>query len=351
MFIDYRQLVLEEYRRKMADLPRRLTQPTPAGLRLQCAIFCRDRFLRKDVKALNEFFEKGNDQESLLEAINQFSTDKFRPMVNFLKERTSEPQDKNVELLAWLIDFEPRPFDLRKKYDVSGLTIPTVQEEDWQPENNASPEQPQASESISTPPIRENALPEEEEQENKEAPQAPGGELAGTEEVSQAGQEAAVTKTPLLKSRRTAIVVVLLLLAGGGVWLFSRSQENPLPAAYSANGGECMYWEGDHYQQVACNQQLPGGLKKINLDTAVLYHLKRITQQDTITNKDIGRVWYVKLNKTTIDCYTADGYYPLDTSFRLRPITAYIIKKYISGKALLNYPDSSKAGQASAEKE
>ena len=40
----------------------------------------------------------------------------FRPVVNFMLRKTKKPDEKVIELLAWLINFEPRPFNYGKKY-------------------------------------------------------------------------------------------------------------------------------------------------------------------------------------------------------------------------------------------
>ncbi|MBO9684850.1 MAG: hypothetical protein J7502_19630, partial [Flavisolibacter sp.] len=61
--------------------------------------------------------------------IRHFDLDKFKPLSNYLKKGLNT-RDKNVELLAWLIEFEYRPF---AKYidvlagrgkDLSNLYVP-----------------------------------------------------------------------------------------------------------------------------------------------------------------------------------------------------------------------------------
>ncbi len=47
--------------------------------------------------------------KSYLNHIRGFETDKFKPLDNYLKGHTERTDDKNLELLAWLIDFRHRP--------------------------------------------------------------------------------------------------------------------------------------------------------------------------------------------------------------------------------------------------
>ncbi len=63
----------------------------------------------------------------------------------------------------------------------------------------------------------------------------------------------------------------------------------------STGNGGCMYWAGDHYQPVPCNQKVPNTLV-VALDTLLIKNFRKITQPDTITNRAIGLVWYSKIN-------------------------------------------------------
>jgi hypothetical protein len=88
-----------------------------------------------------------------------------------------------------------------------------------------------------------------------------------------------------------------------------------------------MYWAGDHYEQVSCNQKL-GDTMVIALDTFKLRHFKKITRPDTITGYSLGRVWYIKMDGR-VEFYTADGHHPIQQQRRLKPLSDYIIFKYI----------------------
>lgn len=119
MFTDYRLRVIENYqaRRETQLLPSNLIQPTTARLKAECIKVCIERYNYKDEIILRNFFGKGANKEDCLRAIERFEVDKFKPLVNYLKQVTSETDIKNVEILAWLIDFENRPFEFEKNYD------------------------------------------------------------------------------------------------------------------------------------------------------------------------------------------------------------------------------------------
>ncbi len=112
LYPDYESLVVQYYQKKRADniVHSGLIDPTPARLRDACLDICRDRYSEKDERMLKEFFGQGNDKAACLRAIERLEAAKFKPLANFLNKSTSSTERKNIELLAWLIDFQPRPF-------------------------------------------------------------------------------------------------------------------------------------------------------------------------------------------------------------------------------------------------
>ncbi|MEY8758133.1 hypothetical protein [Chryseobacterium tongliaoense] len=119
MFTNYVQRVIETYqlKKEKGGLSLNLTEPTPSRLKSECMIVYAERFKEKDHKALRLFFQTKEDTTDYSLSIRNIDTDKFKPLANFLKGRTSETDGKNIELLSWLIDFEPRPYDHRNKYE------------------------------------------------------------------------------------------------------------------------------------------------------------------------------------------------------------------------------------------
>jgi hypothetical protein len=228
MFIDYKNLVFQDYQqKKLANaISLNLMYPTSAKIKAECIAACESRYNRKDEKALKTFFGQYHDKAGCLKAIARCATDKFKPLANFLKANTANTDIKNIELLAWLTDFKLRPFEFGRKYDAKEY-------EDC------------------------------------------------------------------IKLRYT--------------------KEEDLE--------RYMYWHGDHYETITCSQN-PGKNVLIPFDSFKLDGFKKITNPETITLKAKGHVWYAKL-KGEIEFYTSGGPHPVEQQLKLKPISNYIIKKYI----------------------
>jgi hypothetical protein len=279
MFIDYQQLVFQDYQKKKINnaISPRLIYPTPAQIKEECIAVCRDRYSKKDEACLTRFFGKLEDQAAFMKAIEKHETDKFKPLVNYLKSKVGTTEHKNTELLSWLINFEPRPFEYGKRYIVES------EEEEMQV-------------------IGEQI---EEDDENN-----------STEEPPEIFKES----KPNFKILPASILILLIISVGACVYLLLRP-----------NGKQgCMYWADDHYEPVSCNQKFRDKLV-LALDSVKLHHFKRITEPDTITWKSKGSVWYVKVDDS-IEFYTSDGFHPVQLEKRLRPVTDYIIYKYVYQK-------------------
>jgi hypothetical protein len=268
MFADYKCLVLQDYRKKRAEniLPPALVRPSPARLKKECMRVCSERFDRRVEKTLKDFFEQGSDRGSFLQAIGRFDNDRLKPLGNFLKGVTNKPDDKIIELLAWLIGFTPRPFDYSRKYP------PCVDSEEANVEGSA-PE--------------ETTAPEE--------------------------------KPPKPKKWKPVIRGLALILAALGLyWLIVRN--------FSGRHA-CMYWVGDHYRATLCSEK-HGDTLVVELDSEKMAHFRKITRPDTITENALGSIWYANF-QGVYECYTSPGFHPVDTNLKLRPLTDYVLLKHI----------------------
>ncbi|MDN5289037.1 MAG: hypothetical protein JWR38_5311 [Mucilaginibacter sp.] len=117
--------------------------------------------------------------------------------------------------------------------------------------------------------------------------------------------------------RKTIISLIIFSFAGIGTFLLLNNGNT-----------ECMYWTGDHYQAISCNQKI-SGTTIYALDTLQLNHFKRITTPDTI--KSLRGIWYSKIDNV-VEFYTADGFHPVHTARKLKPLTDGIREKYILNK-------------------
>lgn len=296
LFVEYQSFVLEEYEKKKAGggLSHRVLHLTPSKLKEECESVCSHRYERKDDKTLEEFFGPGGDKGAWLTAIRRSETDKFKPLVNFLRGNTGKTEEKNIELLAWLIDCKPRPYEVAKKNFINGPDFPDVG-------------------------VR--GLPKDDNEEDVVIDLA---EESGSERREPMSSPMDFDKPASYFGARKKIIAGIIFAAVSiGIYL---AWQKPPIVVFSGPQG-CMYWTGDHYQQVSCNQRIVGAMV-IALDSEKLKHFKKINRPDTITENSIGKVWCVKVNGN-YEYYTSDGLHPIDQRLRLRRLSEYIFRNHI----------------------
>lgn len=118
MLEDYKGAVISDYHDKKEKglLSLNLSHPTPAKLRNESIIALRSRTKKEDDAFIKDFFNFGTTSDDYSRSIQRFDADKLRPLVKFLKGLIGDTDPRNVELLAWLIDFEPRPYKFGVDY-------------------------------------------------------------------------------------------------------------------------------------------------------------------------------------------------------------------------------------------
>lgn len=86
-----------------------------------------------------------------------------------------------------------------------------------------------------------------------------------------------------------------------------------------------MRWEKDHFEQVSCT----GSRYEEPLNPVRLENFKKLLVSDTTSFFRNGepRVWYDKSNGK-LEFFSAPGIHP-ENGKTLKPITRYMIKKYI----------------------
>lgn len=334
VYAGYTAEVLQHYqaKRNANSLSQRFIELTSVNLKEECMAVCQERYLKADAETLRIFFGQSDGKDAFLLAIRKCHPDKFKPLVNFLKGATTSTKLKNIELLAWLIDFERRPYDFRKQYGVNLRAL-----EDLPAKQEAAIEEAPAAGAATGEVLPEPAIPAAEREAITEAMPAAAGtgeplpEPPTSQEETTGVTEPAATPAPepvsRFKKRRAVVavlVIILMSIAAVGYWQQRNNKGLPVTAAGPQG---CMYWAGDHYEQVPCSQKL-GDTPVVLLDTEKLRNFKKIMQPDTITAKSKGFVWYVKINGH-IEFYTSAGFHPIDQRLRLKPITDYMIRKYI----------------------
>jgi hypothetical protein len=231
--------------------------------------------------------------------------------VNFLKRKSETPDPKNVELLAWLIDFPNSPWEWGKEYVDESHSAGNAHP---QTDISVAENEPKGVTTI-------DGGKQEETPTNTDIPADPdsrktGGKNSNTLEPD---TPAKLNKKPI--KRMIGTTALSLFLGIGGIWWWQ--DKNP---TIDFSGG-CMYWVEDHYEPIACNQKMRDALV-IALDSVKLKTFRKILVPDTITYNDIGKVWYLKINGK-IEYYTSGGEHPVVFDRQLKPITKYIIDKHI----------------------
>lgn len=310
MFIDYTALILKDYNRKKeaGRLSINLSQPSPAKIREECLVKLQEELRPSDEQILRTFFGSPMDKNALARNIKNFDIDKLKPLVNYLKNPKIKTDEKNIELLAWLLGFQNRPFKHGRNYDTHLENVDVVE----------CP--PRVNEETGTSESENLETNNKEEELNTPVAQI-------EKKVSFWGN------TLTWIGRRKKQLAIGLSLVGILIFLPLIRYKNlgQLPnmlGLFSGSpNGKFMYWDGMQYQEVTPDKKL-GNTPIFELDTFKYNHLKRITTPDTITYNAKGYVWYIKINGD-IEYYTSGGVHPVHTERHLKPISNYMIKKYI----------------------
>jgi hypothetical protein len=287
--IEYRKGIKAKFEKeKNGDYHTFLDTPSPALLRELCLLKF-DNGLNKVDETIFRIYFRANETEDLRSAIFNYHIPYFKSVGNFLIAKAADKATSinNLNLIAVLVDFNPRPFN---KFHRSNLL-----------------------------------------EENNDTNDSPFNEV-GTTELS--------TRRPATMTERKEYVfepknnfkrklgygvigVLGLFTAGytGKDLLFPEKQ--------------CMQWMGDHYEMVNCLSKAQGiG----SYETIVPYdarEFKRVELKvcDTTEffvdgNPKKPKVWYDKEKDGPV-YFNMAGVNP-ETEDQLRPITPYMIGKYVT---------------------
>jgi hypothetical protein len=327
---NYQDLVFASFKEKQGkgELYPTLLKPTTAKLKKECLRIYDKRYTVQDGDILSMFFDVDKIGTDFRQIISKADPDDFRPLLNHLKEKTGKTDDKNSELLAWLIDFQPRPSTVyyRGFYEPNTGDGHVVEEVD----NNTATSctltlddnevNTQENEKLTDEVKVEDIIHAEIEVIAKDENQGTKDEPVTLPQPFVGAPVDIVEPKVKSKFRNAIVLSVVIALAGGGSYAFLDNIN-----------AQCMYWTGDQYQSVGCSIKVDHATV-IALDKEKLVGLKKINRLDTITEKDLGKVWYVKIKQDSAEFYTDSGTYPLNDKKRLMPMTPYILNKYILHK-------------------
>jgi len=245
-----------------------LSKPSPALLNDYCKILRQKGLSKIDEETFQLFYNSPN-----------FDNDKFRPICNFFKGKTENPSQDILDMMAILVDFNPRP--LGKFLERKG---------------NAFGEMEEVKEEINT----QNRVVKE-----KSVPTA--------------------TDAIQIKNRFKSSILTIGVLFG--FLILSLFVYN---SYYSHK--PCLEWQSDRYIEVECSKQINGFA---DLDSKKPYNenllvLRKIIPTDTTTyfRNEKAVVWYCKNNQGDIELFNAPGHHP-ENNKPLKAITEYIIEKYL----------------------
>jgi len=267
---EYKKFVLAHYESlvKTAALSSELLSPTPGNVKAQILNTLSKGLDSRDEKTLESFVGAKEDVGEYYRAVDIKSADLYKPLRNALIKRSVNTNLRNIELLAWLIDFKPRPF----RPDLVAPTIPT--------------EPPTIG---PVPPTSTNNRSERK-------------------------------RFPISKKWIRLIagsISIVLLLTAMAIW-----QHEKRVSTYG-----CMVWNEDRYEPIDCNDWSTTA-PHYPINAKLVDNFKRITRPDTLTYRSIRKVWYSNY-KGRMEFYTDSGANPLDTNFRVLPMTTHIFEKYV----------------------
>src|ERR1700743_648084 len=105
---EYKELVLAYYLEllKTGALSSELMAPKPGNIKARVLKTLGERFDPKDEKTLESFVGRKADVGAYYKVVDVSSADLYRPLVKALKERSVNTNLRNMDLLAWLIDYK-----------------------------------------------------------------------------------------------------------------------------------------------------------------------------------------------------------------------------------------------------
>ena len=283
-FEEYKNAIRIKYDvSKIEEVSGILLNPTPAQLRNLCLMRLDNCLTKTDASVFRMFFNV-KAEEHLRKEIENFDIGKFKPIISFLKKEKDSDNVTRIELAAILVDFNPRPYN---KYLLNGKIS-------------------ERSILDVTPLVEE-----------KEANVDYFIEEKWVEKVIETKNNDGVKKK-----------IVTILSVFLSLFFMGYTVKNMIFPER-----ECMKWEGDHYEAVDCkNEKLgTGNLTSVVFLNEDLLTFKKIeVNTNTIFFKK-GKpiVWYGKSYGGKYEYFNQPGLHP-ETEKTLKPISEYIIKKYIN---------------------
>nr|WP_199158182.1 hypothetical protein [Pedobacter sp. ASV2] len=333
---DYKKIVFDTYKEKKAkkDLPPYLLDPTPGNLREQCLIVCRDKYTSDDHEMLRLFFSDGNKEKGYIKSIENSRAQKFKQMSKILKGADiKNPGIKYFELLEWLMDLNLGTSTAYYKRNYEKAKQKEVEEIIADPEEKI--EEIETVDKETVPEGVQDDLPQGRTLDDNNSGDTgnTGPELKEKSTFTPPGKEPTTVikppkKIPIVIITFGVAIIIFISTCLTQFWKDKSKRLFNVNPLISIN--TCMYWTGDHYEQIKCDQKGIAVLK-IPFNKYVFENFEKITLPDTLTSNSLGKVWYSKQNNK-VDFYTDSAAHPTDDNRRLLPLTQYMLNKNVSYK-------------------
>jgi hypothetical protein len=295
-----------------------LLEPTRTDIKDKCIV----RFLEgthvKDEEFLRLFF-KVNREEDLLKIIESTDPEKFRTVQNFLLRNTGSTSRKNLNLIAWLIDFQPRPYAVYRMQEIQKN----------KDDGNCEEIQPAKKEEKVNATVNSGTTtvnkPLTSTKEN----------VPKTDELS---PEIDIYSEKRIWITTSIIAFCVFLFYGVHYFITQEKTTNKEKFQKEINSTntsqQCMAWNGETYEITDCtySEHPQYGTKVIVYDSLIQKNLKKvevsIKTRFFATDTETPLIWYYKVRSNTYEYFTAKATHPIYGD-SLHKITRYHIDHYI----------------------
>jgi len=313
-------LALYEAKKNNHELDDLLVNPSPAKLRDYCLVRLSEGLPPEDIEILQKFFDPYKREKNLEEAIAKYNTGSLKALQKFALNITQDPEDRVVKLFAILVDYQPRPF--RFTYDnltQDPLSFAFNEEEEHSTvKEDIEDASPTSSELQAA--NHDYVVLQEDQEKTMGVSEDENDKMANTEESNEVDETRNIKVLPQT-SKKLILNKYTLRFAGIASLIVAI-----FFAVHYLTPEDCMCWNGERYIQVDC-QDKTQRYRVIGLDQEKLEHFRKITRPDTLGIKDMGTIWYSKIDNE-IEFFTAPGYHPIQTMRSLKATTKHIFETY-----------------------
>lgn len=272
---DYEQILLARFdQEKNRMYSGQLLNISRADLRDILLIKAKDGLKKSDEQVVRTFLGIG-DQAKLIPSLENMRLDRFRALINFLEQSTKTTDTRNLNLLAILLDFEPRPFNKFNKED--SAEAPNQQTPEPKPSASKKPR----------------------------------------------GYPFLVEVKPRPKWMKRAAIFLLF----GAVLIGGKRLYNP---------GSCMQWQVDHYESVDCKQNGNSVMVYGMEEEQFGMKRERFDKDTKLMSGAKPNFWYARRDGK-YELFNQPGHHPIDTDRELRPVSRNIAMKIQAGEIVCEY--------------